>query len=126
MYETRERPERPDHPRERATPETPNRDTPALVASALDNSAAGVENVAPNILSLAHRTRILDGELYAKSARLDWRTLLKRTFEVDLRACVTCGGKPSVRAVITEPETAAKFLRALARTRQRAPPVVAP
>jgi len=29
----------------------------------------------------AHKERILEGELYAATARIDWRTLLKRTFD---------------------------------------------
>jgi hypothetical protein len=46
--------------------------------------------VAPHVLSVTHWNRILDGELYAPSSRVDWRTLLKRTSEHDLRVCVRC------------------------------------
>ncbi len=53
--------------------------------------------VAPNVLSLTHWDRLLDGELYASSTRLDWRTLSKRTFDIDLRVRVApslrCGGR---------------------------------
>ena len=41
--------------------------------------------VAPNVLSFTHWDRLLDDELYASSTRLDWRTILKRTFGIDLR-----------------------------------------
>ena len=81
------------------------------------------EQLAPNVLSLAHWDRILQGELYATSSRIDWRTLLKRTFDVDLRVCVRCGGKLTVRAVFTDPAFVAKLLAALRRP--RAPPSAA-
>jgi hypothetical protein len=64
-----------------------------------------------------------DGELYATSSRLDWRTLLKRTFEVDLRVCVGCGGRLTVRALFTDPATVGKMLAALRGP--RAPPAAA-
>jgi hypothetical protein len=95
-------------------PETANVSTSSLLRS----GAATV--VAPHVLSLAHWNRILDGELYATSARLDWRTLLKRTFEYDLRVCVRCGGRLVVRAAVTDPHSIRKLLDALRRP--RAPP----
>jgi hypothetical protein len=81
------------------------------------------ERVGPNILSVAHWARLRGGELYASSARLDWRALLKRTFECDLRACVRCGGRVTLRAVVTDPASVARFLAALRR--QRDPPAAA-
>jgi hypothetical protein len=71
----------------------------------------------------AHRERILEGELYAATARIDWRTLLKRTFDTDLRVCVRCGGRLVIRAVVTESASVAKLLDALRRP--RAPPAAA-
>jgi hypothetical protein len=79
--------------------------------------------VAPNVLSITHWERLLEGELYASTSRLDWRSLLKRTFEVDLRVCLRCGGKLTVRAVLTDPATVATTLAGLARP--RAPPTPA-
>ena len=67
--------------------------------------------------------RLLDGELYASSTRLDRRTLLKRTFDVDLRVCVRCGGRLTLRAVVTAPAAIARMLAALRR--RRAPPAAA-
>ena len=49
--------------------------------------------VAPNILSIAHWNRILGGELYAPLSRVDWATLLRRTFDVDVKSCAACGGR---------------------------------
>ena len=81
------------------------------------------ELVAPNVLSLTHRERILDGELYAATARIDWRTLLKRTFDTELRVCGRCGGRLAIRAVVTDSASVAKLLAALRRP--RAPPAAA-
>ena len=95
----------------------------ALVATRTLTTTGIAECVAPNVLSLTHWDRLLDGELYASSTRLDWRTLLKRTFDTDLRVCVRCGGRLTVRAVVTAPAAIAKMLAALRRP--RAPPAAA-
>jgi len=78
-----------------------------------------------SVFSLPGRSRLrfLSSELYATSSRIDWRTLLKRTFEVDLRVCVQCGGKLTVRAVFSDPASVAKLLAALRCP--RAPPTAA-
>ena len=94
----------------------------AVVTSSL-TTTGNAEQVAPNVLSIAHWERILEGELYAATARIDWRTLLKRTFDTDLRVCVRCGGRLRIRAVVTEPASVAKLLAALRRP--RAPPAAA-
>ena len=97
---------------------------PTVATATLTMTMTGAaEQVAPNVLSLAHLDRILQGELYATSSRIDWRSLLKRTFDVDLRVCVRCGGKLTVRAVFTDPDSVAKVLAALRRP--RAPPTAA-
>ena len=95
----------------------------ALVATRTLTTTGIAECVAPNVLSLAQWDRLLDGELYASSTRLDWRTLLKRTFDVDLRVCVRCGGRLTLRAVVTAPAAIARMLAALRRP--RAPPAAA-
>jgi hypothetical protein len=79
--------------------------------------------VAPNIRSFAHWERVLGGELYAPPSRLDWATLLRRTFEVDVKSCGACGGRMTVRTVVTDPPSIAKLLRALRRPRP--PPAAA-
>lgn len=73
--------------------------------------------VAPNVLSIAHWERFGGGELYAPLSRLDWATLLKRTFAIDLRVCPRCGGRLLVRALVTEPAAIAARLDALRRSR---------
>ena len=95
----------------------------ALVATRTLTTTGIAERVAPNVLSLTHWDHLLDGELYASSTRLGWRTLLKRTFDVDLRVCVRCGGRLTVRAVVSAPAAIARMLAALRRP--RAPPAAA-
>ena len=42
--------------------------------------------------------------------RLDWATLLRRTFAIDVLACERCGGRRQLCALITEEKTAHKIL----------------
>jgi hypothetical protein len=97
--------------------EVPPADTSELCVT------GAAKRIGPNILSVAHWNRLLGGELYAPSSRVDWALLLRRTFEVDVRVCTQCGGKLSVRAVVTDPSSTGKILRALQRSRD--PPVAA-
>jgi len=80
-------------------------------------------SVAPNILSIAHWDRLLGGALYAPLSRVDWATLLRRTFDVDVKRCNGCAGRMTVRAVVTDPASIARLLGALRRSRD--PPVAA-
>lgn len=53
---------------------------PALEASSLLASGRA-DLVAPNVLSLLHWDRLEQGALYASSSRIDWRSLLRRSFD---------------------------------------------
>ena len=79
--------------------------------------------VAPNILSIAHWDRLLGGALYAPLSRVDWATLLRRTFDVDVTRCTGCAGRMTARAVVTAPASIDRLLAALRRSRD--PPVAA-
>ena len=57
----------------------------------------------PNVVGVAHWDRLLGGILYASTARIDWATLLRRSFEVDVLACARCGGRLRVLGEVTEP-----------------------
>ena len=59
----------------------------------------------------------------ALSSRVDWATLLRRTFDLDVRICPRCSGRVTVRAVVTDPASVRKLLTALRRP--RAPPAAA-
>ena len=70
----------------------------------IDARAAGAwQLLAPNVLSVKHWDRLLGGALYAASPRVDWASLLRRTFAVDVLACPTCGGRLRVLGEVTEP-----------------------
>jgi uncharacterized protein YbaR (Trm112 family) len=45
----------------------------------------------------------LGGALYAASPRVDWASLLRRSFQVDVLACPSCGGRLRVLGEVTEP-----------------------
>lgn len=82
----------------------------------------GAEIPAPNILSTQHLDRIGGGLLYAASANVPWATLLARTFDIDVKSCVRCGGRLQVRAVVTDHDSARKILDALPPAARAPPP----
>ena len=45
-----------------------------------------------------------------KTSRVDWASLLKRVFQIDILACAKCGGRMKVTAVIEQPDVVAKIL----------------
>jgi hypothetical protein len=45
--------------------------------------------------------------------RADWATLLRRTFDVDVLACPSCGGRLRVGGEVTEPTLFAVVLESL-------------
>jgi hypothetical protein len=75
---------------------------PALIAQ--------TEWLTPNVLSIRHWERIRAGALIATSARIDWPTLMSRTFDVDVLECPKCTGRLRVLALIDDADTAAKIL----------------
>lgn len=85
--------------------------------------APEVERLAPNILSVQHWERLLGGALYAATPRLPWAQLLRRTFDVDVLACVTCGGRLRVLGAVTAPAEARGILAHLGLTSD-VPPTV--
>ncbi len=72
------------------------------VATATLTMAGAAEWVAPNVLSLAHWDQILQGERYATSSRIDWRTLLKRRFDADLPDATARTSEASAAQAATE------------------------
>jgi hypothetical protein len=79
------------------------------------------ERIGPNVLSFAHWQRLLEGQLYASTSRVDWATLLRRTFDVDIRRCARCDGPVRVRAVVTDADAIQKLLAVLRRPRDPPP-----
>ena len=116
-----------EHPRKAHADREAGFAMPQLVQTA-DLTASGLAHTTRGTalsLSVAHWARILDGELYAATSRVDWATLVKRTFACDVAVCPNCGGKMRVRAVMTEPASIAKVLSALRGDGARAPPSAA-
>jgi hypothetical protein len=78
--------------------------------------------LAPNIVSVQHWDRLLGGLLYATSPRVDWASLLRRSFSVDVLECPKCRGRLKVVAVITEREPVQRILAHLGLPTE-APPI---
>jgi len=72
--------------------------------------AVAVASDDPTIITIQHWRRLLDGELYAASSRVEWALLLRRTYGVDALRCPTCSGRMRVMATLTEPDTVKKIL----------------
>jgi hypothetical protein len=69
--------------------------------------------LAPNVLATRHWDRLLGGQLYAAAPRVDWATLLRRTFDVDVLRCASCGGRLHVRGEVTDPAMVRLVLESL-------------
>jgi hypothetical protein len=78
------------------------------------HSFLAVAWLAPNVLSVRHCDRLLGGALYAATPRVDWATLLRRTFSVDVLECAACGGRMRVLGRVTERDTVRAILERLA------------
>jgi hypothetical protein len=85
---------------------------PALIAE--------TELLTPNTLSIRHWERLRCGALLAASPKIDWSTLMSRTFDVDVLECPKCRGRLRIVAVIDDAVLAASILHELAIA--RAPP----
>jgi hypothetical protein len=102
-------------------------DAPLGVATIAAPPAPGpslghVTLLAPNVIAVNHWNRLLGGLLYAVSPRIDWATLLRRSFQVDVLQCPQCNGRLRVLAVLTEREPVRRILAHLGIPTQ-APPV---
>jgi len=58
----------------------------------------------PTVITAPHWGRLLDGELFASSSRLDWALLLKRSHGLDALVCTKCNGALRPIATITGAE----------------------
>ena len=92
------------------------------VALATPAPSPEVIMLAPNVISVQHWDRLLGGLLYAASPRVDWATLLRRNFDVDVLQCPKCHGRLRVIAVITERDAVNRILTHLGRP-TAAPPL---
>jgi hypothetical protein len=67
------------------------------------NHAGAAILLTPNVLAVKHWSRLLGGLLYATTARIDWATLLRRSFDVDVLRCAKCGEGLHLLGEITDP-----------------------
>jgi hypothetical protein len=65
---------------------------------------------AASIIAVKHWDRLIGGLLYAVQPRMDWATLLRRSFSVDALDCPKCHGRLRVVSVITEREPVRRIL----------------
>jgi hypothetical protein len=80
------------------------------VRSAAEAGTVVARFISANVLSVRHWERLENGALMASSPRVDWPTLMRRTFSVDVLACAHCGGRLRVLAVLTEEAAVSKIL----------------
>jgi hypothetical protein len=115
--ETRHEHAKPKRPRDEREPDDkPTRATKPATPSPRSPLALvpRSELLAPNVLSVSHWDRLSSGALLAKSPRVDWASLLRRTFDADVLECPKCAGRLRVLGVVDEPEVVRAFLDELA------------
>ena len=93
-----------------------------VCATAIARGVEGADVPMPNVLSARHLARIGGGLLFAATSSVPWATLLARTFEVDVKSCVHCGGRLEVRAVVTDHDSARRILDAIPIAARAPPP----
>ena len=73
---------------------------------------AGTETAFDRIAP-SHWKRLDEGALLARSPRIDWATLFRRTFLADPLACDRCGGRMRPVEMVTDEEAARRMLERL-------------
>jgi hypothetical protein len=86
-----------------------------LIARALPNRGRleppfAPSYLVPNVITVRHWDRLLDGELLATQPRVDWPTLMRRTFGFDVTVCPNCHGRMRVLSAITDAVVAKRIL----------------
>ena len=94
-----------------APPSGPPSMTPAPPAAA--DPLFAVPEPVPRTLSAEHWRRLDDGALLARQPRVDWATLLRRTWAEDILCCPRCHGRMAVIEPVTEPDDIRRSLAAL-------------
>ena len=120
--ETRTGPRPAATPPKEQAPGKPAALTPPAASQPQGPAAGEVIRLTPSVISVAHWQSLHDGALLAASPYVDWASLLRRTFEVDVLACAHCGGRLRVLSVITEPGPVRRILEHLGLDAD-APPV---
>ncbi len=72
------------------------------------------------MLTPAHQARLAQGDVLARTPRLEWSKLVRRTFAAEVLICPRCHGHARLIAAVQDPIEAARFLAAL---RERSTPL---
>ena len=91
---------------------------------AADPLLAGPPEPVPRTLSPEHWSRLGEGVLLAVQPRVDWATLIRRTFLADALCCPRCRGRMDPIELVTDPQRAREVLLAFGVPEQ--PLVLAP
>jgi hypothetical protein len=94
------------------SPNTPARPIVSTGVSLLVPSPGDDPDAPPNVITVRHWRRLLDGLLLARSPRLDWATLLRRSMDIDALECPRCRGRLRALDVVTDPDEARRILTA--------------
>ncbi len=84
--------------------------TAPSVANPVPLAFEAIASEDPTTITVEHWRRLLDGELFATSSRVDWAILMQRTFGFDALRCPRCDQKMRVLSTITEPVVVKKIL----------------
>jgi hypothetical protein len=82
----------PEREHSKAPQQTDNEAPAPPAASRLSPSS---HVVMPTSITVAHGGRLLDGEFFAQSRRIDCHLFLRPTFGADVLRCVHCGSAPA-------------------------------
>jgi hypothetical protein len=100
----------------KTTSATPTRPS-SPISPSLDGPVAVTTSPSPRAefarVTAAHHARLGDGDLLARTNRLDWSRLLRRTFAADVLICPRYNGHARVIAAIHDPDAARRSLTAL-------------
>ena len=78
-----------------------------------DPLLVGPPQPVPRTLSPEHWSRLAEGALLAAQPRVDWATLIRRTFLADVFTCPRCRGRMELIELVTDPQRAREVLIAL-------------
>ena len=79
----------------------------------VDPLLVGPPEPVPRTLSPEHWLRLGEGALLAAQPRVDWATLIRRTFLADVLTCPRCRGGMELVELVTDPQRAHEVLPAV-------------
>jgi len=112
------------HPRNEPRPVAVPTPTVRAAPDPDDPLLAGAPQPVPRTLSPEHWSWLGEGVLLAVQPRVDWATLIRRTFLADVLTCPRCRGSMELIELVTDPQRAREILLALGVSHQ--PVEVAP